>query len=153
MLNTYFPAAEAATAAPAASEARLPSGSGERVLLVEDDPGVLHAAHRILSAHGYQVIAHSSPAAALRLCADSGERIDLLVTDVMMPALGGAELARQAGASRPDLHVLYMSGYPRAVVAHQGIVAADVRLVEKPFTRQSLLRAVREALTDPGSPS
>jgi CheY-like chemotaxis protein len=73
--------------------------------------------------------------------------IDLVLTDVVMPEMSGMELVTRLHLTRPDLPVLFMSGYPQDVIAHQGLVSGDVRLLEKPFTTKGLLAAVREVLS------
>ncbi len=122
------------------------AGSGEGVLLVEDEGAVRAAARRILSKNGYRVFESASPADAIALCADQSRKIDLILTDVVMPEMSGMDLVARAHESRPNVPVLYMSGYPQDVIAHQGLVSGDMHLLEKPFTRNALLRAVREAL-------
>ena len=122
------------------------AGNGEGVLLVEDEAAVRAAARRILSANGYRVFDSTSPTEAIALCAQPSRKIDLVLTDVVMPEMSGMELVARLHASRPGLPVLYMSGYPQDVMAHQGLMSKGVHLLEKPFTRNALLRAVREAL-------
>jgi FixJ family two-component response regulator len=70
-----------------------------------------------------------------------------VLTDVVMPEMSGMDLVARLHQTRPDLPVLYMSGYPQDVIAHQGLVTSDVRLLEKPFTRSALLAAARAALS------
>jgi nitrogen-specific signal transduction histidine kinase len=127
-----------------ATQDELMRGSGEHILVVEDEPGVRTAARRILTRGGYDVIEASTPGEALSLSGDPSRRIDLLLTDVVMPEMSGMELAARLKTIRPNMPVLYMSGYPQDVLAHQGMVASDVALIEKPFTRGTLLRSVRE---------
>ena len=122
------------------------AGNGEGVLLVEDEAAVRAAARRILSTSGYLVFESSTPTDAIALCADPSRKIDLILTDVVMPEMSGMDLVAHVHESRPGLPVLFMSGYPQDVIAHQGLVSGDVNLLEKPFTRNALLRAVREVL-------
>jgi PAS domain S-box-containing protein len=151
-LRIHLPAAEGAKAA-AAAKAGLAgaAGSGETVLLVEDETAVRSAARRILAQAGYQVIEAASPMSALALGEDAARRIDLVLSDVVMPEMSGLEMAARLREKRPGLRVLYMSGYPQDVIAHQGLVVGDVPLLEKPFTRDRLLRGVRETLSGGGS--
>jgi PAS domain S-box-containing protein len=121
-------------------------GSGEGILLVEDEGAVRAAARRILSTNGYRVFESASPTDAIDLSVDSSRKIDLILTDVVMPEMSGMDLVVRLHSARPGVPVLYMSGYPQDVIAHQGLITGDVHLLEKPFTRKELLRAVREAL-------
>jgi PAS domain S-box-containing protein len=121
-------------------------GNGEGILLVEDEGAVRAAARRILSTNGYRVFESASPTDAVDLSADSSRKIDLILTDVVMPEMSGMDLVVRLHSVRPDVPVLYMSGYPQDVIAHQGLITGNVHLLEKPFTRKDLLRAVRVAL-------
>jgi CheY-like chemotaxis protein len=123
-----------------------PAGRGEGILLVEDEGAVRAASRRILTKNGYRVFESSSPTDAISLCADPSRKIDLVLTDVVMPEMSGMDLIARVHEVRPGLPVLYMSGYPQDVIAHQGLVTGEVHLLEKPFTQKGLLRAVREAL-------
>ena len=123
------------------------------ILLVEDEPSLLRLAERALVAAGYRVRAVDDPARALVLLESASESVDLLLTDVVMPGLGGAELARRASAMRPDLPVLFMSGYAAELVASHGILDDGVHFLPKPFTLEELGRAVTRALGDEVSAS
>ena len=114
-----------------------------RILMVEDEPAVRTAAVRILRAAGYTVIEVGSAAAAIEL-ANSEAGIDLLLTDMVMPGMSGRELSRNLRAVRPDLGVVYMSGYSEELVMRDSEL--DGPLVQKPFTRESLLVIVRDAV-------
>jgi CheY-like chemotaxis protein len=126
---------------PAANEGA--ARTNVRILVVEDEPAVRTAAVRILRAAGYAVIEVSSPAAAIEL-ANSEARIDLLVTDMVMPGMSGRDLSRNLRAVRPDLGVVYMSGYSEELVMRDSEL--DGPLLQKPFTRESLLVIVRDAV-------
>jgi CheY-like chemotaxis protein len=121
----------------------------ETVLVVEDEPELSRIAGRMLSSAGYRVLYAANGAEALALCSEPSNRIDLMFTDVVMPQMGGRELAARAAIERPDLKVLYMSGYTRDT-AQQGDLDAGMRLLEKPFSTAELLRKVREALATGG---
>ena len=121
-------------------------GAGETVLVVEDEAPVLLATIRILSANDYTVFAESVPADALILLADTVRPIDVLVTDIVMPSMSGVELARRARELRPELKVLYMSGYSNEMISRQGTMDIGSALLQKPFTRAALLSALRAAL-------
>jgi CheY-like chemotaxis protein len=121
----------------------------ETILIVEDEDGVRDLACRFLSTAGYEVIAAANAADAERAFTEHGRRIDLLLTDVVMPRMNGDELAARLCARRPDLRVLFMSGYSGAQLSPQFEAHASARLVSKPFTRTELSRRVREALNAP----
>jgi PAS domain S-box-containing protein len=123
------------------------------ILLVEDEPAVRSAAVRILRKAGYTVIEADSPAAAIEL-ARSETRITLLVTDMVMPGMSGRDLSQRLRADRPDLSVVYMSGYSEELVKRD--TELDGPLLQKPFTRDSLLHivegVVRDRVRTKGSP-
>ena len=123
-------------------------GGGETVLLVEDEPAILTLGKRMLSRLGYRVLAASTPVEAIGLARERGEEIDLLITDVIMPGMNGRELADHLIAERPELSVLFMSGHSADVIAHQGVLEAGVRLIQKPFSNRDLAAQVREALAE-----
>ena len=146
-VSVHFPAA--ATELPEVGRARTSDdlqGHGEVILLVEDEPAVRGAAKRILGQSGYQVLEAATPTDAVVLSADRARKIDLVLTDVVMPEMSGMDLARRIREQRTDLPILFMSGYPQEVISHQGLVPSEVRLLEKPFTRAALLAAVSRAL-------
>jgi CheY-like chemotaxis protein len=115
-------------------------------LIVEDEAPVLLAAIRILSTNDYRVYAHSIPADALAFLADKTRRVDVLLTDIVMPTMSGIELANRAREIRPGLKVLYMSGYSSEMISRQGPLSAGSGLLQKPFTRAGLLNALRKSL-------
>lgn len=127
----------------------LPRGR-ETVLLVEDEPGVRGLTGRVLSRQGYRVLEASNGEEALRVAREhAGEPIDLLVTDVVMPLMGGKTLAERLKAMHPGIRVLYMSGYTDNVVVHHGILDRGVAFLQKPFGPEALARKVREMLDAP----
>jgi len=135
------PAAPAAPAAPPST-----SGHGETLLVVEDEAALRDVAGRILSGAGYHVLAADGGRQALELAALHEGDIDLLVSDVVMPGMLGKELAERLVDVRPGTRVLYMSGYAQPVLASQGTLDPGVALLEKPFTAEDLLSAVRKRL-------
>ncbi|WP_433301889.1 hybrid sensor histidine kinase/response regulator [Actinoplanes sp. CA-030573] len=124
------------------------AGRGETVLVVEDEAALRDVAGRILSAAGYRVLAAECGAEALQLAAAHDGAIDLLVSDVVMPGMLGKELAERLTGARPQTRVLYMSGYAQPVLHSQGTLDPGVALLEKPFTADDLLSAVRARLDD-----
>jgi len=119
------------------------------VLVAEDEGGVRGPVRRILLAHGFSVIEAADGEQALLLAAAYPGRIDLLLTDVVMPGIGGAELARRLRLERPGLRILFMTGYSVEAVATHGVLAPGSTLLQKPFTVDELLGRVREALDSP----
>ncbi|NLG35772.1 MAG: PAS domain S-box protein [Lentisphaerae bacterium] len=132
------------------TEARGPSvpslTGGETILLVEDDPAMLGMSRAVLQRLGYVVVAAASPEEALRLVRSHHGRLDLLMTDVVMPGMNGRELALSLMAIRPDLRLLFMSGYTADVIAHQGMLDEGVHFIQKPFTKRDLAAKLREVL-------
>ena len=123
-----------------------PRGS-ETVLLVEDEPSVRDLANRLLKQQGYRVLEAANGEEALRLVRETaGERIHLLLTDVVLPQMSGKELADQLKIFRPDLKVLYTSGYTDFAVVHHGVLNSGTHFLQKPFSLKTLSQKVREAL-------
>jgi two-component system cell cycle sensor histidine kinase/response regulator CckA len=126
-----------------------PSGSvkgTETILLVEDDEGVRKVANRILVRQGYTVLLTAGAADALALLGAHAGPIHMMLTDVVMPHMNGRELADRATAIRPDLKVLFMSGYTDDAIVHHGVLDPDTAFIEKPLSTEPLARKVREVL-------
>jgi two-component system, cell cycle sensor histidine kinase and response regulator CckA len=121
-------------------------GGAETILLVEDEEQVRKVTLNILRRQGYRVLCAEHPGQALFLAESHAEPIDLLVTDVVMPKMSGPELAQRLGASRPEMKVLYMSGYTDDSVVRHGVLDAAVAFLQKPITPASLSKKVREVL-------
>jgi CheY-like chemotaxis protein len=121
---------------------------GEVVLVVEDDPLVLRLAVQLLTGLGYRTLeAHDGPEAIATL--ERTGRIDLLFTDVVLPkGMNGTALAREARRRKPELKVLYMSGYTANAIIHHGVLDKGVHLLPKPFRKVELARKVRQVLDD-----
>jgi PAS domain S-box-containing protein len=123
-----------------------PMGS-ETVLLVEDDPLVRAMAKRLLKQQGYRVLEATNGEEALRVIQEqAGEEIHLLLTDVVMPQMGGKELADQLKILRPDIKVLYISGYTDNAIVHQGVLNPGTHFLQKPFSIKTLSHKVRDVL-------
>jgi CheY-like chemotaxis protein len=118
----------------------------ETILLVEDNEQVRTVALGILERSGYRVIVARSAAEALLLCENERATVDLLVTDVVMPQMSGAELAKRLASLRPETKVLYMSGYTDDSVLRHGVLESGIAFLQKPFTPESLANKVREVL-------
>src|SRR5262249_40024636 len=148
--RVYFPLAEqpAMPHAPDAILPRLQCGS-ETILLLEDEDGVLSLAREILEMSGYTVLLARASADAIDTASRHAGPIQLLLTDVVMPHMNGREVAGQLAGVRPDMQVLYMSGYTFDIMVHHGVVEGDTLLLQKPFTLESLTTKVREVLDAP----
>jgi signal transduction histidine kinase len=118
----------------------------ETVLLVEDDHQVRGLTRTILTTRGYRVLDAASPADALKILAEPEWTIDLLITDIVMPGMNGADLALQAAAARPGIRVLFMSGYTEGGVINRGMITPDTPFIQKPFTSAALSRKILEVL-------
>jgi CheY-like chemotaxis protein len=119
------------------------------ILLVDDEPEVLAVATEMLEEFGYRVLGASSVATAISLAKQKTERIDLLVTDVMMPHMNGPELAGEITSLRPGLKVLYLSGRVGYTIVGSGTAVAGAAILHKPFTTTELARKVQEVLDSP----
>jgi PAS domain S-box-containing protein len=128
-----------------------PTGRGEVVLVVEDEDGIREVARRVLERRGYEVMTAPGGPEALELLGAYDGRVDLLITDVIMPQMMGHELANEVAALRPHTRIMYMSGYAQPLVGSAQGVPTDTILIEKPFTEHTLLVKVREALGAPVS--
>src|SRR5881394_359570 len=118
----------------------------ETILLVEDQSDVLRVMRRGLEGLGYTVLAAKGGPEALSLAARHEGEIDLLVTDVVMPGMNGHDLALGLAATRPEMKVLYVSGYPDQSIVHQGLLAPGLAFLQKPFAPDALARKIREVL-------
>jgi two-component system, cell cycle sensor histidine kinase and response regulator CckA len=140
---------------PSASEDRAgPSGATrggtETVLLVEDDALVRQVTRQLLEMSGFRVLAAEDSEEALRICREFEGSIELLLTDVVMPGGSGRELAESAHGIRPQMKLLYTSGYTDDAILRHGLLASGIAFLHKPFTRESLVRKVREVLDPEG---
>jgi two-component system cell cycle sensor histidine kinase/response regulator CckA len=153
--KVYFP--RIGQARPAARAAITKSGplrrGTETLLVVEDEPSVRHLAEGVLSNQGYQVLTAPNGQDALRVAREhKGPRIALVITDVVMPRMGGKVMAEWLKTVYPDLKILFTSGYTEDTVAHEGVVDAAVEFLPKPYSPSSLCRKVRELLDAPQPP-
>ena len=150
----YLPRAEGAVAPLEAGEPRVvehtPRGS-ETVLLVEDELLVRNLAVDALRRHGYSVLAASTGLEALELVNQTPSDVELLVTDVVMPQMGGPQLAERLLHERPEMKVLFISGYSDMALLQHGTLLPGTALLQKPFTPAQLVRRVRELLDAEGA--
>jgi len=149
-IKVYLPQIDAGSeqvmAAPI--EARSYCGS-ETVLLVEDEEPVRVLARTILSRHGYHVLDAQSGGDALLICEQHNATIHVLLTDVVMPRMSGRQLAERLAPLRPEMKVLYMSGYTDDSIVRHGVLDSDVAFIQKPITPEALTKKLREVLESP----
>jgi PAS domain S-box-containing protein len=142
----YLPRVDAVAAPRAARTAPELRRGTETVLLVEDEEGVRELTREILEENGYKVVSARDGREALRLSEASDEPIQLLLTDVVMPHMGGRELADRLAPAQPQMRVLFMSGYTDDAILHHGVLDRGTALIEKPFTTEALTNKIRETL-------
>ncbi|MCP4338297.1 MAG: response regulator [Desulfobulbaceae bacterium] len=118
----------------------------ETILLVEDELNLLHMGKDILKEIGYEVLGANTPEEAIRLAEEHSGKIDLLLTDVVMPKMNGRDLAALLIASQPSLKCLFMSGYTANIITNKGVLDKDINFLQKPFSIQKLAVKVREIL-------
>jgi len=123
-------------------------GGTETVLVVEDEDTLRTLCERILGGLGYRVMPARNGAEAIALAQGYGDRIDLLLTDVVMPGMNGSELATQLVLHNPEMKVLFTSGYTEDVISHHGVLAEGVSFIGKPYRPSALARKVREVLDE-----
>src|SRR6202041_2356534 len=145
--NVYLPRVEeSAEEQSPAKAAPHEAGGCETVLLVEDEESVRELVRLTLVSRGYKVIEAENGECGLHAAEMCKDHIDILITDVVMPGIGGRELAKNLLSIRPDISVLYLSGYTEDAVITQGALGPNIAFLQKPFTLQNLARKVREVL-------
>jgi CheY-like chemotaxis protein len=146
----YLPAVVTAGSEPkgAALPSQKETRGTETVLVLEDEPSVRQLVQAMLGQQGYNILEAGTPMEALKYCKEYAGPIHLLVTDVVMPGMGGRQFAELAANYRSTMKVLYMSGYTGDSIAHHGALDAGVAFLQKPFSSESLLQKVREVLNN-----
>jgi CheY-like chemotaxis protein len=150
-VHIYLPRVEASVLAPDATGLGLTGRHGtETILVVEDETALRELVARVLRGIGYEVMVAATGSEALAIAQAAGTRFDLLLTDVVLPGtMQGNDLAKTLQETRPELPVLYMSGYPRDSIVRAGRLEEGVNLIEKPFTQAVLAAGIREVLDKP----
>jgi two-component system cell cycle sensor histidine kinase/response regulator CckA len=147
--KVYLPrfAGDAAVRRPVSGDHPALRAGSETVLVVEDEAAIRQLTKLILQKDGYTVLLAESPVAAERIAGSHPGPIHLMLTDVVMPGMRGPELAERLIRLRPDLRVLYMSGYTDNAIAHHGFLDAGTEFLQKPFTPLGLMQKIREVLS------
>ena len=142
----YLPRSADVERPAATASSDLPHGSGEVILLVDDEPSILSMTVRMLEQLGYAVLAASRASEAIDLARDNGTAIDLLMTDVVMPEMDGQGLVTEIRTFLPEIRWLFMSGYTAEAVARRAELPEGAPYLSKPFSVRNLASKVREAL-------
>ena len=142
----YLPRVEGVAEKHAAPVAHAAMGGTETVLLVEDEDSVRQLVRDTLAAKGYRVVEAENGEAGMAAAARHEGKINLVITDVVMPGMGGRELVKQLVQTRPGTKVLYLSGYTEDAIINEGTIERGAAFLQKPFTLQNLSRKVREVL-------
>jgi CheY-like chemotaxis protein len=143
----YLPVAtERISSGKPSNGVRTTSTGNETILLVEDEAGVRGFARHALQMFGYQVLEANNGAEAIKMCEQYTEPIHLVVSDVVMPEMGGRRLIERLTALRPGIKVLFLSGYTDDAVMRHGVMEAEVAFLQKPFTPTALANKVRDVL-------
>jgi PAS domain S-box-containing protein len=145
-VTTYWPAVDASMSVLSGESPEPPLQGGETILLVEDETGVRHLIAKVLESYGYTVLPARDAADAIGIESRYAGAIDLLVSDMVMPGLSGADLAQQLVPRRPLMRVLFVSGYASRGTIERGLSNQNAALLQKPFKPEALARKVRESL-------
>ncbi len=147
--KVYLPLVTEAAEARHRVDTAKPLRGWETILLIEDEEAVRVLVKRALESYGYQVLAAASISEAMRLGQEYAGPIQLLLTDVVMPEMSAPLLVERLTAFRPEMKVLYMSGYTDNAIVHRGVLDPGTALLQKPFSPETLARKVREVLDEP----
>jgi CheY-like chemotaxis protein len=144
--HIYLPRVEGVAERHPVPVAHTALGGTETVLLVEDEESVRQLVRETLAAKGYRVVEADNGESGVAVAAKHQGKIDLVITDVVMPGMGGRELVKQLAQTRPETKVLYLSGYTEDAIVSEGTIESGAAFLQKPFTLQNLARKVREVL-------
>jgi CheY-like chemotaxis protein len=143
----YFPRVDEPAEAAVHAEVQIPLGGTETILVLEDEATVRDIIRDSLETFGYKVLEAADPQEALDVARVHDDEIQLLLTDVILPGIGGREAAKRMTALRPGIKVLFMSGYTDDAIAHHGVLAPNVAFIQKPFGPMALARKIQEVLS------
>ncbi len=148
LFQIWLPSVTEPVSVAQTSETPVPArpGGGETILVVEDDKTVRRLACKVLRLQGYQILEAPNGDEALRVAAETTARIDLLLTDGVMPGIAVGQLISRLREARPETHILIMSGHTNEVIVRRGILESDIPFLQKPFTSQMLLQKVRDVM-------
>jgi signal transduction histidine kinase len=144
-IKLYLPITDATPVIESAVSSGTPRGTGERVVVIEDDPAVRMLVREVLDELHYQSVEFADPLEALPFLASS-EPIDLMISDVGLPGLNGRELAERARAHRPDLPILFITGYAENAMVRSGFLGDDMSMITKPFSLDELAMKVSQMI-------
>jgi PAS domain S-box-containing protein len=150
IFKIYLPRVLAQADQAAQTPAKAAKWGAETILLVEDEQGVRHLIREMLKQQGYTILEATDGQEALKIVATYEKPIDLLLTDVVLPKISGSKLAGEVQTLRPDIKVLFISGYTENAIAHHGVLDSDVNFLSKPFTLESLVGKIRGVLQSDG---
>ena len=143
----YLPKVLDPAGQPGVSKApQVATGGSETVLLVEDEESVRELVRETLKTKGYSVMEAADGIQGMKIAESFEGKIDILITDVAMPGMGGHELAKRVTAARPGIKILFLSGYTEDAIIHEGVLDPGTAFLQKPFTLQALARKVRDVL-------
>jgi CheY-like chemotaxis protein len=144
--KVYLPRAQGEAVSPVAQEAPSAGPGSETILFVEDDDEVREIATRILRKNGYRVLEAANGADALRVCEAEARPVDLIVTDIVMPEMGGSQLAERIRETQPDARILFTSGYTEDAAVRHSFIDPGEEFIGKPFTPSQLTQKTRDVL-------
>jgi CheY-like chemotaxis protein len=150
--KVYLPRIDAGSVPEEKAPVTAAEGGNETVLVVEDQDSVRLFTTATLNQHGYRVLESPNGDEAIALAAGYPERLDLLLTDVVLPGMNGKELSERLKTVRPDLKVLFISGYTADVISEHGVLERGLAFLHKPFSPEELAAKVREVLVSPAAP-
>lgn len=143
--KVYFPMEEIFELSPNnTGSAEKALEGNETIILTEDEEMVRKLTREVLESYGYRVLEAENPEQAIAICEAFSEKIDLLITDVVMPKMNGAELSKKLQQDRPQLKVLYISGYTDNTIVHHGVLDEGINFIQKPFSPKKLAQKIRE---------